>query len=60
MRDVSFEGLLELKMNPYELFKLLYLQILIRDQSNCARFNSERKKPFNGLISAKLVIMTLF
>ena len=47
-------------MNPYELFKLLYLLILIRDHNNFARFTSEPKKPFNGLISAKLVIMTLF
>ena len=37
-----------------------YVQILSWDQNNFARVTSEAKKPFNGSIFAKLVIMTFF
>ena len=53
--EVAFEGLLELKMSPYGLFNILYVQILIWDQNNFARVTSEPFNPFKGSIDTIMV-----
>ena len=56
----EFLSLVGTQNESLRLIIIYYIKIYIWGQNNFPRFTSEPKKPFNGSISAKLVITTLF